>query len=277
MQYTEILHIRTFGKVFITVLLGMSFLFFTPSFAATVPGALTIADTYPINDSVKAGDIISVEQKNGSLVRSRVAYDQNFFGVYVEKPDITFRRGAAEVPIVQSGIVAVNVTALGGAIASGDLITTSSVAGKGQKARPHMGYIIGRALEAFDGKGVGVTLENGVPIGRINVLLGNVPNDISGTQEGAMTASSTYIAPPDTGVKVSAYVFLRYLIAGLVALSSIIFGFTSFRHNLSKGMESIGRNPLAKSSIQAMIVVNALLTLLTVGLGIFLAILIIVL
>ena len=69
--------------------------------------------------------------------------------------------------------------------------------------------------------------------------------------------------------------FLRYLIAAIVAISSMLFSFLTFGRNIARGLEAMGRNPLAKRQIQVMIMVNTLLIVVVSMGGIILALAII--
>ncbi|PJC30549.1 hypothetical protein CO050_06025, partial [Candidatus Roizmanbacteria bacterium CG_4_9_14_0_2_um_filter_38_17] len=52
---------------------------------------------------------------------------------------------------------------------------------------------------------------------------------------------------------------IRYILGFLIVLTSLITTFTTMGRNITKGIESIGRNPLAKVQIQTMIVLNVVL------------------
>jgi F0F1-type ATP synthase membrane subunit c/vacuolar-type H+-ATPase subunit K len=68
---------------------------------------------------------------------------------------------------------------------------------------------------------------------------------------------------------------LRYISAGLVILLSFTFAFLTFSRSVSKGVEALGRNPLAKSTIQLSIATNVFLLIITGIIGIVSAIVII--
>jgi F0F1-type ATP synthase membrane subunit c/vacuolar-type H+-ATPase subunit K len=53
--------------------------------------------------------------------------------------------------------------------------------------------------------------------------------------------------------------YFRYFIALLIVIFTIYFSYRTFGKNVTKGIEGIGRNPLAKVSIQTMIVLNMIL------------------
>lgn len=139
---------------------------------ATLSGTLTtnvgnydLAEDYPTNDnSVEAGDIVSADLYNdGYVAKSNGEYDKAVIGIYSEKPGFRLSQvggkidGAKAIPVALAGRVPVKVSNENGAVKKGDYLTTSSVAGVAMKAtRP--GQIIGKALEDFNGTGVGKVL-----------------------------------------------------------------------------------------------------------------------
>jgi len=68
---------------------------------------------------------------------------------------------------------------------------------------------------------------------------------------------------------------IRFIAAGLVVLLSFTFGFLTFSRSIAKSVEALGRNPLAKSTIQLSMIINVVLLVLTGLIGIVASILII--
>ena len=52
---------------------------------------------------------------------------------------------------------------------------------------------------------------------------------------------------------------IRVIIAAIIVLVTVLINFYTFGRNITKGIESIGRNPLARVSIQSMIILNIIL------------------
>ena len=235
-------------------------------FALTVPASiygqqdsLTIATTYIISeDSVDSGDIVSFDRTTQLFRLAREAGDENLFGVVSQDPLLVLETEPDGIPIVRSGETQVNVTVANGPIAAGDYITSSAIAGKGQRADSDHTYIIGVALEPFLGETT--------PEGSVSVLLS------VGTQEEAASRAGT------TGVTEATVLnIIQYVIAALIAIGSIYIAFKNFGPNIKDGIVSIGRNPLAKSSIQSMVILNAvLIVLISVG-GLFIGVAILLL
>lgn len=231
-----------------------------------------IAHTLAITDPAAAdGDIMALSGADGSLVRTAKSYDEKMYGVLVANPVMVYRT-LDTIPVTRSGDAFVNVTTIGGPIGVGDYITSSPIAGKGQRASELNGYMIGVAISSFDGK-------NGTPVdhegksyqlGQVKVAVGIGPaspvvvkaaGGVLGTLRQIVTAILYNISVSRDLEKI-----IRYIIAALVATVIIYTGYRAFGVNITKGIEAIGRNPLARVTIQSMIIVNVIMLLL-VSLG----------
>jgi len=95
----------------------------------------SIAQTYIISGGTPvSGDIISFDKETQKFNLSEIEGDSKLFGVVVNNPVLVLNFTDNGMPIARSGEVLVNVTTLGGVIRAGDLITSSKISGKGQKA-----------------------------------------------------------------------------------------------------------------------------------------------
>lgn len=229
-----------------------------------------IAQYLPIEDKkVRPGDIVS--STNQGFFLAIKAYDQKMVGVVSDKPAISFdifQTGSniKRYQVVSAGTAAVNVSTLNGPIKKGDLVTSSSLPGVGMKATK-TGFVLGSALEeskSTDAK----------EIRKINVVL-NLRT------ASAQTTVKTHLI--DLG-NLSALALLedpleafRYILAALVVLAAVVFGFYAFGRVASRGVEAIGRNPLAARTIQFGVVMNVFITIAIIGVGIVVAILILTL
>jgi hypothetical protein len=241
----------------------------------TIANTVTIADTEAVD-----GDVMSLD-KDANLTRSVTVSDDKMYGVLVAEPQIVYRTNDA-IPVVRNGTAFVNVTTAGGVIAIGDYITTSSLAGKGMKAPDTSGYMLGAALAPFDGKegGTPVTVDGKQVLqGKVLVAIGIGPSSpilfkagggIMGTIKQIVNAVMYNIGTSKQFERLS-----RIILAALIALLVIYISFRTFGKNVTKGIEAIGRNPLAKSSIQAMIIMNVILILVVSIGGIILALVIV--
>jgi len=121
-----------------------------------------IAELYKTNEEVSPGDIVSISSEAKLLEKSREEYDQKAVGIVSSSPAILFEGSRLQIapdahgfkrgtrpPIALAGRIMTKVSNINGAIAEGDPITSSQLAGFGAKA-VRVGSIIGKALESFD-------------------------------------------------------------------------------------------------------------------------------
>lgn len=252
------------------------FIFIIPTAYAQTPG-LEATSVYEITDTkAEEGDILVATEQG--LFRAEKSFDNKMFGVVQEKPILVFRDNDTKgKPIIRTGVATVNITTLNGAIKYGDYITSSTLQGKGQKAS-ESGYVLGIALANFDGKDAP---QVDGPNGKVSV--GTIPMAIrveyaeltnprfAGRLFGFIGSSLLEnVSDPKKFGSV-----IRYLLAGLILLLSFTFGFLTFSRSISKSIEALGRNPLARATIQLSMVINIGLLIGTAVIGIVAAILII--
>ncbi|OGE31715.1 hypothetical protein A3C59_05280 [Candidatus Daviesbacteria bacterium RIFCSPHIGHO2_02_FULL_36_13] len=200
------------------------------------------------------GDIVSISD-NG-LTRSTLESAENIFGVIVDTPLIVFRQEANNgKPVVRAGIAQVSITGINGAIAYGDKISASSIPGKGQKSNPGT-TTLGTALAAFEGTTEADSGKIPVAIDITSGVQNNVANSIG-------AAFLRNLSDPEQFTN-----FIRYIAAGLVVLLSFTFAFLTFSKSITKGVEALGRNPLAKSTIQFSIIINVILLVISGIIGV---------
>ena len=222
-----------------------------------------VTTIYQIADKEAVNGDLLVTSAEG-LVRASQIYDQSLFGVLSTQPLVVYRSGEGGQPVIRSGVAEVNVTSLGGPINIGDYITSSSTPGKGQKAI-ESGYVIGTALEPFNqdqGKiRVAVKIEYAeitAPrfLERLFSFLGrSLLQNINDPQKlGDL---------------------IRYIAAGLIVLLSFTFAFLTFSRSVGKSIEAIGRNPLARNTIQLTLILNLILMVITAIIGVVASVLII--
>ncbi len=225
-----------------------------------VTSVYTIADTKAV-----AGDLM-ITTASG-MVRDSTSYDNKLFGVIVNDPLLVYRDANIPngVPIARTGQTTVNVTTANGAIKYGDYITSSSNAGKGQKAT-QSGYVVGVALGAYSGQGIGQ-----IPVA-IRIEYVELGNPRFASQLFGLIGNSLLINVNDPKQLGN---LIRYLLAGIIIIISFALGFIVFSRSIARGVEAIGRNPLAKTAIQASMILNIFLLIATAILGIVASILII--
>lgn len=247
-----------------TIFIGTIFLFsalVAPySVYAQVLG-VEVARTLVVRDEGEVeGDIVSLTENPQEVVLTREVGDPKMYGVLMLDPVVVLRTNN-EIPVVRGGEVFVNATTIAGPIVLGDFVTSSDIPGKAQKAADSKGYMLGTALSSLgeaDGEEFqfeGKTYRRG----QIRVLLNIRPISFTGgnifsTLQQAQAASLDIINDSRQRDKI-----IRYIIALIIVALTVYFGYRMFGKSVTKGIEGIGRNPLAKVSIQTMIVFNMIL------------------
>lgn len=261
------------SSLFLISIVGVNLLF--PSLVSAQIFGSEIAYTYDVTDTEAIdGDIMSNTPQG--IARSSSTYDPQMFGVLDEAALLSYRRvDQTGEPIVRNGIVSVNVTTLNGPVLRGDYISSSPITGKGQKAT-EAGYSIGIALSSLEAGGEKTTFQGQeFDTGKVQVALRieyaepSNPQTIGRIFNFLGTSLFTNVQDPQRFGQV-----MRFLAAAMVVLLTFGFSFITFSRSMGKGMEAIGRNPLAKSTIQMSMAINAGLVIITAGAGIVAAILI---
>jgi hypothetical protein len=220
-----------------------------------------IANYLPILDSsVRDGDIVSFSPQGYSL--SHIPYDPLIVGVVTDHPAISLETNGPKksYPVISNGQVDVLVSDANGAIKKGDAVTTSLQPGIGMKATKS-GYVIGAALKDF-------TPSKPHQTGKIPVTLDSHYLAVKGSIDTSLfdilhlSTIATYEEPLQV---------FKYVIAAVVLVMSFLFGFLIFSRAVNKGIEALGRNPLAGRMIQLGIVFNTTVTIVIVGAGILIA------
>lgn len=237
---------------------------------------IEVTSVYEITDpNAVEGDIVTITEKG--VVRANIGFDPKMFGVIQNFPLLVYRTEVKGKPIIRSGVAEIGVTTFNGPIKYGDYITSSLIPGKGQRAA-ESGYVLGIALGAFDGSG-GQTINgpNGkVALGKIPVAIRIEYAEISNPRFVGRLFSFIGAAFLENIVDPKKFGdIIRFGAAALVLLLSFTFGFLTFSRSILKSIEAIGRNPLAKNTIQFSMILNIILLLATGLVGIIASVLII--
>ncbi len=119
-------------------------------------GGADFAEMLPAGETLEPGDVLAIDAA-GELVRSTSAFQTSVIGVYSTRPGFVGggpeAQGEGRAPLAVIGIVPVKATDEGGAIAPGDRLSASSIAGHAMNAGndPPVGSLIGKALEPLQG------------------------------------------------------------------------------------------------------------------------------
>jgi hypothetical protein len=205
------------------------------------------------------------------------------FGVVVDDP-LLYVAGNEELPgarpIIRHGEATVNATTLGGVIRAGDLVSTSPLAGLAQRVPRDKGvYIVGIALDDMQ---LSTTTRADIPD---TVRYGTVPVALRMglylPDAGSGSSTSTEEVKVGIGnvdeLGIEYFSLFRYILAAIVALAAIVIALRSFGGTLAQSVISIGRNPLARKTIISMMLWNSFLIIIVSGVGLGLAIAILVL
>ena len=253
-------------KLQISCLCFFSFIIYNLAFIIPVHAQLEIAESFNVPEDAADGDIVSYTDKG--VVLSERELDNKVFGVIDTSPLVAYRRqDNSGMPIVRNGTVDVNVSTANGQIKTGDFITTSFFKGKGQKST-QSGYILGVALQDFgdqDGEAASFTPPQGgtqqVKVGKINLAIKiefaelNTARSANRLLDAVNLAFFRNTQDPEKFVNI-----LRYILAGLSVIISFAIGFFTLARTIPKAMEALGRNPLARATIQFGMVINIIFT-----------------
>ena len=242
------------------------------------PPLTAIVATRSVQDSEAiAGDLMVFDALLGAFRRARSG-DSGEFGVIAADAHLLLRTAATATPIVQRGTTLLNVSTLAGLVAVGDALTLSPIPGKAMRAADDdteaKRLAIAREPFAPTLPSVGEGETGAVAIGSIVVALSDEVIG-SGAQAGEGTSNeqeSFFSVEP-----LRFATLVRFLAAALVTAATILFAYRMYEKNLLAGITSIGRNPLAKSSIQVMMGANIALVTFVAAAGLAVSILIIVL
>lgn len=230
-----------------------------PSYA--VGTSFGLAQMLPISDkNVVNGSIVSLTPSGYRL--SRKQYDPLSFGVVTTHPAISLQlpNNGDTYPVVATGDTLVQVSTINGDIKKDDPITTSQIAGVGMRAS-QTGYIIGVSLDNFSSANSKVIKLISV---RLNFHYNLTQSSIKTGFFDVLNASTfaTYQEP------IKAF---QYVVSAVVVILSFIMSFFLFARTANKGIEALGRNPLASKMIQVGIFLNVSIAISIVAAGIIVA------
>ena len=220
-----------------------------------------VAISLPIAGEVQDGSVVC-STKDGNLPCTR-GYDPNMYGVISLNPAVWFQLAtpsAETKPVINTGKAQVLVTTANGPIAPGDFITSSDTPGVAQKAIKS-GYILGSALQEYANTNPNEAQKILVSLTIKPAILTKGTNDnlLNLIQEGLESIFVTPLAA------------LRYVLAAVVVAASVILSMIYFGNITKRGIEALGRNPLAGARIQLSVILNVLLTIAIMGAGLGIA------
>jgi F0F1-type ATP synthase membrane subunit c/vacuolar-type H+-ATPase subunit K len=209
------------------------------------------------------GSIISGTNEGYKI--SNKEYDSGMYGIISKTPAISLENSpsAGFTYVIYDGQTRVLISTANGPIKKNDLITSSETPGVGMKAIVN-GFVIGTALQDFSGP------ENGMILINVN------PHYDNSFSQGVNRNIFSILSTARQSAYLSPLEALRYVIAGLIALLGFVIGFIYFGRVAQKGVEAVGRNPLAGRTIEFSVLLNVGLTALIIIVGLMIAYLILI-
>lgn len=215
--------------------------------------AAAISQSYRVDGNPMKGNLVSLGTgKSGTAHLATVANSSGLLGVVVDQNGSLLAINPDDnlVQVAIDGDVPVLVSTSNGNVAKGDLISVSPLSGVGMKAEAGL-PVIGRALTSFSTNSSQATIQqvtdkNGktttVKIGFVNVDINvNTSTDTSSSLNALqrLVKSLTGHVIPTARIIVALVVAIVTLVVLTMLIYASIFG----------SIMSIGRNPLAKTSI----------------------------
>ena len=208
------------------------------------------------NPEAQKGQI--VVQKEGKFSLSSRPYQEEIYGVISpsQAKSIELKAEKNVHPVASQGVVFVSVSTLNGAIAYGDKITTSEIPGVGMKSS-EAGMVVGYAQE---------NLAQTDRPQLIPVLL-HIHKASKDKPKLVLNSEKLPFIGGSAGLGVSQDKIVRYLFSSFLTIFCIVVGILTFGRLAFKGVESIGRNPMAKKTILMGIVINSVITVVIILAG----------
>lgn len=247
-------------------------LFIAPALHSVVSAQEGVSDgvstSVPIADrDASVGKIVSLS--DGTFHLATIEYDKFLFGIITTRSAIAFTHKNApnDIPVLTSGTTKVVVTNSNGAIKKGDAVTSSTMPGVGMKAtRP--GNIVGFAMENFNPPKKGQTGVIQVSSSFGYYSFGKAPSN---------SFVDSFLNTLETAAQNQPPIAFKYTTAGFIIVASILFALYFFGSAALRGIEALGRNPLAASIIQKGITKNILVTVVAIICGLLIALVILAL
>lgn len=252
--------------IFSAIFLTICVLFFYTGTVHAQQSASTVAKGLPLEIETDDGDMICLIENK--LVKCSSPYSSEIVGVVSKSPSavLEFKDEADIQAISSDGIARVRVSTSNGAIAEGDLITSSEIAGVGQKATEN-GYVLGFAMENYD------SVDNSA----ISTIIVGINIHPAAKFSNARSNLLQVLRRGVTAPIFEPLASLRYILAALIILVSFSLGFLYFGRVSRSGVEAIGRNPMAAKTIQFSILMHIVVTTIIVLAGLFISYLILIL
>ena len=242
--------------------------------------AQSVAQSYIATDGTLAGMIVQIDEQDGNRVKpARRDNLPAIHGIVVLPNDAPLSLSDAsnerQVYVATSGTYKVLVSDQNGAIRKDDFIAVSSIDGIGMQANPLPNVVAGKALTEFDGttgvksqttlkdsNGKERTVKFGYVLANINVtrnpLVQNTAPNLPGfLQKAAEGVSDKPVSP------------IRVYLSVIVLFVTMIIVLTILITGIRSSLVSLGRNPLARSTILRNLVQVVIIGIIVLIVGLF--------
>ena len=209
----------------------------------------TIVNSFNAQGNLQPGWVVALSKTNDATVELAPSDDTSrIYGVVIDPSaaPLTVQRQEQQVFVATSGNYPVLVSTKNGEIRSGDYLSTSSTDGIAAKAGNNERFIIGRALESFNGQGTAIVYANdGTALGRImtQIMPGKNPlvKEAASVPQPLLRVGESIAGKPLSALRIYAALAV-FTVAALIAAVMLWGGIRS-------AMTAIGRNPLSRHSI----------------------------
>lgn len=233
----------------------------------------SISRSFKSKDYIQPGSVVAITKDDRTSVELAPAnLPDRIYGVVISPSDsaVSLQIKNQLILVANGGSYSVLVNTQQGAIVSGNYLSISSTPGVADKAIDSDTYILGRALENFDGTGPEVTkTASGVAQGKIKVQLAPGKNPLI-NNGGLVPGIIRRIAESIAGRPLST---LKIYLVMSIFLITLTVSFLLIWVGVRSGILSIGRNPLSRHSIMqslSQVIISSLLVFFGGLVGIYL-------
>lgn len=244
------------GVIFVVLSLMAFGFWFSPIMSAS-----SLSERFPSNENYPNGTIVSIGSESPSSVNLADITNTDFVVGVVEDDEsglLSITREQGNISVALSGEVEVFVSDVNGPIAQGEFVGTSWIRGVGMKSLENTDQkLIGIALEAFDENSPGSIEVNDIetPSGTQSANVGKIALRLFDRQVGSEFSSedseTTALERFAARVAGKEVLFARVVAATVLFMVSAVVGGVFLANAIRGSFISLGRNPLASSSIYA--------------------------
>ena len=189
-----------------------------------------------------------VIQDGAQYKLSSVRADTRMIGIITDTPSFSGRKSTNSKAfyVNGSGTSVVRASNINGKITKGDYLTSSDIKGVAIRTIDPE-FTIGVAQEDFDSADglVRIDIKPSFFQGNSSVNRSLINVIRSGTQSFTLSPINS----------------LRYVLAAIIGIASFLFGFSIFSKISGTGIQALGRNPLARKTIEFNIIIEFILNL----------------